>query len=214
VPQIVIDEFSRNKARIIEEARRSLQTHFRLVREAVNRFGDDEYRATAIKALNEVDHKIVTGNESVLHSVEQIEKLLTANPPLATTAAIKRRVTERALAGLAPYHRAKNSVADAIIIETYAGLVGGTESDRKRFAFVTHNSKDFSEPNGDRRKPHPDLASLFTLAKSTFWGSLVDLIKHVDSELLAGHESEFNLSGQPRRLSEVLEAAVSSGLVQ
>jgi predicted nucleic acid-binding protein len=45
VPQIVIDEFSRNKARIIEEARRSLQTHFRLVREAVNRFGDDEYRA-------------------------------------------------------------------------------------------------------------------------------------------------------------------------
>jgi hypothetical protein len=85
-------------------------------------------------------------------------------------------------------------------------LVGGTESDRKRFAFVTHNSKDFSEPNGDRRKPHPDLASLFTLAKSTFWGSLVDLIKHVDSELLAGHESEFNLSGQPRRLSEILEA--------
>jgi hypothetical protein len=34
----------------------------------------------------------------------------------------------------------------------------------------------------------------------------VDLIKDVDSELLADHDSEFNLSQQPRRLSEILEA--------
>jgi PIN domain len=206
VPQVVLEEFDRNKARVIEDARRSLQSHFRLVREAVNRFGDDEYRAKTLNALNEVDHKIVTGNESALDSVEKIEKLLKAQPTIATADAIKRRVTERALAGLAPYHRAKNSVGDAILIEVYAELVGGRQSKRKRFALVTHNSKDFSEPNGDRRKPHPDLASLFAPPKSTYWGSLVDLIKDVDSELLADHDSEFNFSHQPRRLSEILEA--------
>ena len=31
VPKIVLDEFERNKNRVIEETRRSLQSHFRLV---------------------------------------------------------------------------------------------------------------------------------------------------------------------------------------
>jgi hypothetical protein len=59
VPQIVLDELERNKARIITETQRSLQSHFRLVREAVNRFGDEGYKAETLKALNEVDHKII-----------------------------------------------------------------------------------------------------------------------------------------------------------
>jgi hypothetical protein len=206
VPQVVVDEFRRNKARIIEDARRSLQSHFRLVREAVNRFGDDEYRASTLQALNEVDHKIVTGSDTVTDSVDRIEKLLTAKPAVTTTETIKRRVTDRALSGLAPYHRAKNSVGDAILIETYAEIVGGRATKRKRFGFVTHNTKDFSEPNGDRRKPHPDIASLFTAPKSGYWVSLVEVIKDVDSELLADHDNEFNFSQQPRRLSEILEA--------
>jgi hypothetical protein len=206
VPQIIVDEFNRNKSRVIEDARRGVQSHFRLVREAVSRFGDDEYRDSTLKALNEVDHKIFTGTELALDAVDKIEELLTAKPPLVTTDAIKRRVTERALEGLAPYHRAKNSVADAILIEVYAELIGGRESKTKRFAFVTHNSKDFSEPNGDRRMPHPDIASLFEPPKSTYWGSLVDVIKDVNSELLADHDSEFNFLQQPRRLSEILEA--------
>ena len=206
VPQVVLDEFSRNKGRVVEDARRGLQSHFRLVREAVNRFGEDEYRSATVAALNEVDHKIFTGNESAIGSVEQIEKLLTAQLALTTTDAIKCSVTERALAGRAPYHRAKNSVADAILIEVYADMVKNRKSKTKRFAFVTHNSKDFSEPNGDRRKPHPDLSNLFWPPRSTYWGSLVDLIKDVGSELLADHDSEFNLSQRPRRLSEILEA--------
>jgi hypothetical protein len=125
---------------------------------------------------------------------------------LATTDAIKCFVTERALAGRAPYHRAENSVADAILIEVYADMVKDRKDKTKRFAFVTHNSKDFSEPNGDRRKPHPDLSNLFWPPRSTYWGSLVDLVKDVGSELLADHDSKLNLSQRPRRLSEILEA--------
>jgi hypothetical protein len=48
VPQVVLDEFSRNKGRVIEEARRSLQSHFRLVREAINRFGEDGLRSATL----------------------------------------------------------------------------------------------------------------------------------------------------------------------
>ena len=74
---------------MIEDARRSLQSHFRLVREAVNRFGEDEYRPAALAALNEVDRKNFIGDEFVIVSVEKIEKLLTAQLALATTDAIK-----------------------------------------------------------------------------------------------------------------------------
>ena len=206
VPAVVVDEFQRNKGRIVEDARRSLQSHFRLVREAVNRFADVERRADMLTGLNEVDHKIVTGSEAVTDSVERIEKLLTKTAALITSDKIKQRVTERALAGLAPYHRSKNSVGDAILIETYAEIVGRRAAKTTQFAFVTHNSKDFSEPNGDRRKPHPDIASLFSSPRSTYWGSLLDLLKEIDPELLEDHHSEFNFSQQPRRLSEILEA--------
>src|SRR3954454_7063935 len=70
VPQVVVDEFTRNKARVIADAQRSLQSHFRLVREAVNRFGDHATKADTLTALNEVDHKIVTGGESAISSIE------------------------------------------------------------------------------------------------------------------------------------------------
>lgn len=60
VPQQVLDEFNRNKARIIEEARRGLQSHFRLVRQAVSCFGDDAKKADLLAGLNEIDHRIGT----------------------------------------------------------------------------------------------------------------------------------------------------------
>lgn len=205
VPQIVLDEFKRNKDRIAADAQRGLQTHFRLVREAVNRFGDETKKADTLDALNEIDHKIFISGEAANESIARIEKLMRSVPALPVTDLIKRRVTERALANKAPYHRAKNSVGDAILIETYAELIafdGGTHN----LAFLTHNTKDFGELNGDRRKPHADIAPLFEIPKSRYWTSMVDLIRWVDPVLLADHDSEFNYSQQPRRLSEILEA--------
>jgi predicted nucleic acid-binding protein len=206
VPEIVLDEFDRNKQRVIEAAQRSLQSHFRLVREAVNRFADDANKAETLKALNEVDHKIGMKAEAVNDSIDRIRKLLKSTRALSTTAHIKQRVTERALAKKAPYHRERNSVGDAILIEFYAGLATASRARKPRYAFVTHNTKDFSEPNGDRRRPHPDLASLFKSPRSTYWVSIVDLIKELAPDLLADHDSEFNFSQQPKSLSEILEA--------
>ncbi|QCM13673.1 hypothetical protein CFBP6625_24910 (plasmid) [Agrobacterium tumefaciens] len=206
VPQIVVDEFLRNKSRVTAEAQRSLQSHFRLVREAVNQFGAEEIKAPTLQGLNEVDHKIATGSDAVLSAVETIEKLLLVQSPVPTTDTIKGRVTDRALANLAPYHRSKNSVGDAILIELYADAVAHLADDGARFGFVTHNIKDFSDPNGDRRLPHPDLVPLFLPPKSRYWVSLLDTLKDVDPDLLEDHDAEFNYSPQFRRLSEILEA--------
>ena len=74
------------------------------------------------------------------------------------------------------------------------------------FAFVTHNTKDFSAENGDRRKPHADLERLFDGSRSTFWISLVSFINSRDPDLLADHEFEFSYTQQSRSFSAIHEA--------
>ena len=51
-----------------------------------------------------------------------------------------------------------------------------------------------------------DLLPLFDGSSSAYSISLVDLINHIDEDLLANHDLEFNGFSQPRRLSEILEA--------
>ncbi|MER8761973.1 MULTISPECIES: PIN domain-containing protein [unclassified Mesorhizobium] len=206
VPEIVLNEFERNKGRVATDAQRSLQSHFSLVRDAVSRFGDEASKAATLKALNEVDHTAVFKGEAVNESISRIETLLKSVPALPTTDAVKQRVTDRALAKLAPFHRSRNSAGDAVIIETYAQQVVDNASEDIRLAFVTHNSKDFSEDPGDQRKPHIDLLMMFGTSGSTYSVSLIDMIKEVDADLLANHDFEFNGFSQPRRLSEILEA--------
>lgn len=206
VPDVVKDEFARNKARVAEDAQRSLQAHFKLVREAVDRFAEDDYKTETLKSLNEVDQRIAMKGEAVNDSIEWIEELLAAGIKKSTTKAIKQRVTERALAGTAPYHRSKNSAGDAILIETYAEIVGA-KTKRDRFAFVTHNTRDFSHPAGDQRTPHPDLQPLFDGTRSTYWTSLVDLLKAEFAGDLDDLVAELAWLDEPRRLSEILEAA-------
>ncbi|MFP3589111.1 hypothetical protein SCB29_36775, partial [Paraburkholderia sp. SIMBA_055] len=92
-PQQVLDEFDRNKTRIIEDARRGLQSHFRLVRQAVNRFGEDARKADLLAGLNEVDHRIWVDDDAVGESIERINALLNGVPARATSDAVKQRVT-------------------------------------------------------------------------------------------------------------------------
>lgn len=205
VPQQVLDEFDRNKARITKEARRGLQTHFRLVRQAVNRFGDDARKAELLAGLHEVDHRIGVDGDAVGESIERIDRLLHSVPALATSDAVKQRVTERALAKTAPYHRAKNSVGDAILIEIYTDIASTATADAP-CAFITHNTKDFSDADGDLRLPHHDLAHLFEAPKSAYCIAMVEFLKDHSPDLLGDHDLEFNYSQEARRLPEILEA--------
>ena len=51
---------------------------------------------------------------------------------------------------------------DAVLIETYAHFVGENAPLRgNRFAFITHNIKDFSLAGGNQKLPHVDLAQYF-----------------------------------------------------
>ena len=48
LPRIVVDEFERNKERVIAESKRSLSSHFKLVREAIVQFAPEAARQLSI----------------------------------------------------------------------------------------------------------------------------------------------------------------------
>ncbi|MFK0277407.1 PIN domain-containing protein [Ensifer sp. NPDC090286] len=206
VPQVVIEEFARNKDRVASDAKRSLQAHFSLVKDAVRRFGDDNSTDATIRALNEADHSAVYKGEAVNASMERIEAMLHAAVAIPATDAIKARAADRALRNMAPCHKQKNSIADAVIIETYADELSQADRPDDQFSFVTHNKADFGREGGDHRDPHPDLLSLFDAQRSRYWISLADLLNDVDEDLLANYDLELYGAMQVRGLSEINEA--------
>src|SRR3954468_889445 len=60
LPQTVVDEFDRNKGRIVEESARSHSAIFRRVKDAVAQFGEERTRSVVLQHLNEIDHRIGT----------------------------------------------------------------------------------------------------------------------------------------------------------
>ena len=85
-------------------------------------------------------------------SVNHIESLFKGAEIVKTTEKMKLRAAARALAMKAPFHRQRNGMGDAVLVETYAEIAKRTEG---RYALVTHNTKDFSAIGADERLPHP-----------------------------------------------------------
>lgn len=206
VPRVVIDEFARNKARVAKEGAQSLSSALRRVREAVWTLDVPGRRAALAKRLTDLDMKLPSLGENAVVALGKVDALLKTAAIIETSDAVKARAADRALAGRAPFHRSKNSVGDAILIETYADALATQAAKGVRFAFVTHNKHDFSQPNGDHRKPHPDIAPLFSKIRSLYCVTLVDLLRRVDATLLTDQMMLEEWSADPRSGSAIGDA--------
>lgn len=205
LPEIVVEEFNRNKERIITDSKRSLSSHFRLVREAMLKFAPEEGRKNVLQQLNAVDHRIAIGGEAVNDAIEIIERLFASVTHTPLTDAIKARAADRAITKTAPFHRQRNGIDDAIILETYIDAIGADVGHDDVFAFVTHNTHDFSDRTGDTRLPHPDLAALFDGTHSRYATNLGPLLGEFAEDLLEDRKFEREFNQEPRKLSELLE---------
>ncbi|QDG94034.1 hypothetical protein NIBR502774_15900 (plasmid) [Rhizobium sp. NIBRBAC000502774] len=206
VPETIPAEFARNKDRVMDDTKRGLTSHFKRVREGVNQFGEEDTKSAILKTLNEIDHKLAITGDMAQRTIETIETLFASAPIMAISDNAKLKAADRALAKVAPFHLAKNSVADAIHLEVYAEVMTADFDPETTFAFVTTNHRDFSQHNGDQRFPHADLVDLFPEGKSIYSLNIVDVIRSIDGDMLDEYEFEHNSHEQPRRLSEILEA--------
>ena len=205
LPRTVVEEFERNKARLIEESGRSLSSTFKRVKEAVDKFADPRQKTKMLSQLNEIDHRIPTLGDTATGTIKRIEKLFVQTPVLEISDAVKLRAAQRAIDNRAPFHRQRNSINDALLIEMYAEAVA-KPSPRIRFVFITHNTKDFSHPNANTKLPHPDLAAYFSRTKSLYFTTLGEALRRVQPEHFADLMIEHQWIEEPRRLTEILNA--------
>ncbi len=118
---------------------------------------------------------------------------------------MKLRAAQRAIEKRAPFHRQRNGIDDAILIEVYADAVGAKATPGSRFAFVTHNTKDFSQPNANNKLPHSDIAGNFSRARSLYFITLGEALRRVRPAQLADLMIEEEWVEEPRRLTEIVD---------
>src|ERR1700739_2149466 len=120
LPGTVVDEFGRNKARVIEESSRSLSSTLKRVKEAVEKFGHPRKKGTVLRELNEVDHRLPTRGEAAVETVGRIERIFGAASVVDIADAVKLRAAQRAIDKRAPFHRQRNGIDAAIWMNVYA----------------------------------------------------------------------------------------------
>lgn len=208
VPRVVLDEFHKNRDRVAKTSARSLASHFKEVREAVGKAAGDKKRTELVLAhLADANHRVPIIGGAAAGTLERIDKLLHASTIIEASARVMLRAAERALKRKAPcHHENKNSIADAVLIETYIELSKSKESRGQRYAFVTHNKHDFSQATGSHKLPHADLSSSFSRIKSMYFINLAECLRRVDPSTVTHIMWEHSWEQEPRGLSELLKA--------
>lgn len=197
-------EFERNKDRVAETTRQRLSQEFRKIRKVVEQFGDPERRETTIQELDEVHHRLPILTEAVYSTIQRIEVVLQKGTAVEETDEAKLRAAERALLKRAPFHKHKNSMADAVLMETYYSLIKNNHFSEFEFLFVTHNTNDFSSAT-DNRQPHQDFAEYFSDSRSRFHIDLPSALSAIDPDILHEYRHEHEYTEETRGLTEILE---------
>ena len=208
VPRIVVTEFQKNRNRVAKSSAKSLASHFDQVKDAIRRAESDNKQKNKILGyLSDMNHRIPVLGGAAEGALARIEAILSNAAIIETGNEPKIRAADRALNRKAPFHHeGKNSMADAVLIETYFECVRTVGGPGHRFAFVTHNKQDFSLVNGNQKLPHPDFAGSFSKIKSMYFINLAECLRRIDPLTVTYAMLEQEWVEEPRSLSEMLDA--------
>lgn len=208
VPQVVVDEFERNRTNVEKMMTTSLTERFKAIRQELAAYADMDYRNEELRLFDKWAHQVTLSGALTTRNFEDIRALLASARRIEPSTDDRERVVSRALAKSAPFHRQRNSVADALLIEMYsAALVGAGPGDT--YAFVTSNSLDFSSTQGDQRQPHADFADTFAADYSSYWlgvDGLEQCLRDEFDDYLDELIAEMWIPDDPRGLDEILAA--------
>lgn len=208
VPQLVIEEFERNRERIETSMTASVAQRFKLIRQDLEDYGGADIEHAA-EVIADLARDVPLIGAMTTRNFDEVLELLRDGRRVEPTDAEHRAVVNRGVSKVAPLHRSHNSVADALLIEIYATAERETDLTRNPHAFVTSNSDDFSARAEDKRHPHPDIATTFTAEGSTYAlgvDGLNDLLlAHCGSEIKELFAAT-DFVEEPRRLGEITDA--------
>lgn len=201
LPTLIRTEYEKNKDKVIEATRKRLASEFRVVKGVVESFGGDGKEA-ALETLNDVNHRLPILSEAIESTVQRVIKLFDAALEINISDAAKIRAAERAIAKKAPFHKQKNSVADAVLVEVFQEFRLSHLREYETFRFVTHNVSDFS--GKDHRQPHDDFAVIFDGENSLFFNSTSSAIEGLLDLEEFHYEYSFAWEDETRGLQEIL----------
>ncbi|MBL6429999.1 MAG: DUF4935 domain-containing protein [Maritimibacter sp.] len=205
VPDIVREEFARNKDRVATQSTKALQSHLKSLRYALTGHADQDIAKQALDVLQGIDFSNATQEGGI---VDQVQELMDhgENINVETSIFHRARAASRSLYGEAPCHRDKGSIADAILFEVYDEMRQEPVRDHIAFGFATTNHTDFSDPRGDNRTPHPELAHAFG-DRSQYILDIGRFVEETDPGALELGDFELGYSPEFRTLTELTEAA-------
>lgn len=203
VPELVRTEFERNKDRVIESTRKRIASEIRVVKGMIQSFGG-EGKDSALETIDDVNHRLPILSEATQGSVNRVIKLfdLAFQTPISDAAKIK--AAERAIDKRAPFHKQKNSVADAVLAEAFQEFRIEQAANFESFRFVTHNVTDFS--GKDHRQPHEDFSDIFDGKTSLYFNTTKPAIEDLLDLEEFHYENEWAWEDQTRGLQEILGA--------
>jgi hypothetical protein len=183
---------------------KALQSHLKSLRYALTEHPNQDLAKQAQDVLQGLDFSNATQESNI---VGQVQELMDhrENIKVETSVIHRARAANRSLYGEAPCHRDKGSIADAILFEVYDEMRQEPVRDHIAFGFATTNHTDFSDPRGDNRTPHPELAHAFG-DRSQY---ILNIGKFVEETAPGALElGDFGLGYSPefRTLTELTEA--------
>ena len=208
LPETILNEFNNNKERVIKESNQSLASAIKRTKKVVEKLGASDTRQSTLDQLDDITFKVTHIPNSTANSVEDIEKLFSKINLLLGNETIKLNAATRAVEKRAPFHKNKNSFNDAIIIETYGAQLRESVKENEHFAFVTHNTADFSLPNGNQKNPHPDFTAYFDQSdvSSSYYINLAEALRDISPNLVSDlmiEQEDWDIP--PRELSEIIK---------
>lgn len=206
VPSVIVDEFDRNRERVEATMTASVASRFRALRQDLLHCADDDEQS--MRMIDDLSRHVPLVGAMTLRNFTDIRELLVAARPVVPSPSVGRRVVERGLRKSAPFHRGRNSVADAVLIEAYADEVHDAQ-ETDVYAFVTSNSDDFSLTTGDKRLPHGDISATFDGVRSIFAlgvDGLDAVMRGYFGDVAKELFDEVDFREEPRRLDEILSA--------
>jgi len=182
LPSIVIEEWKRQKPKLLERQEQSVRGKLKNAKE-LSQYLDSKRADTFKEILDDFQEQKARVENAASERINHITQLF-GHPTtiiLETTNTAKIRAVDLALAKKAPFG-SKNSMADALIILSAAEHIA--KGDLPNCIFVSSNSHDFSS-SSNLAEVHKDLKELFDSHQIRYFINIGQAINEVEAHLVS-----------------------------